>query len=341
MTRRASCRVSLIPSIKNMELSLFALGESRGFGERVAQVLGVPLARHEEREFEDGEHKARPLESVRGHDVYVIHSLYGDERQSVNDKLVRLLFFLGAVRDASAERVTAVVPYLCYARKDRRSKPRDPVSSRYLAALLETAGADRVVTLDVHNLAAYQNAFRIPAEHLEARTLFSDFFGSLAAGEDVVVASPDVGGVKRAEAFRESLARRLGRPAGSAFMEKHRSEGKVSGETLVGDVSGRTVILVDDLVSSGTTLARAVAACRARGARRIHAAASHGLFAQKAAALLADPALEQLVVTDTVPPFRLDAAARGKLRMISVAPLFAEAIRRMHAGGSLAELAGD
>lgn len=321
-----------------MDLSLFALNAGREFGQRVADALGVPLAPHEEREFEDGEHKARPLESVRGRDVYVVNALHGDERQSVNDKLVRLLFFLGALRDASAARVTAVIPYLCYARKDRRSKPRDPVSTRYVAGLLESVGVDRVVTLDVHNLAAYENAFRIPAEHLEARRLFADFFRSLAADDEVTVVSPDVGGVKRAEAFREALERRLGRPAGRAFMEKSRSEGVVSGETLVGEVAGRTAVIIDDLISSGTTLGRAVAACRARGARRILAAATHGLFNEKAGDLLANPALQQLVVTDSVPPYRLDAAARGKLRVISVALLFAEAIRRLHAGGSLVEL---
>ncbi len=322
-------------------LSLFALNASREFGQRVADALGAPLARHEEREFEDGEHKSRPLESVRGRDVYVVHSLYGDPQQSINDKLVRLLLFLGALRDASAERITAVIPYLCYARKDRRSKPRDPVSTRYVAGLLESVGVDAVITLDVHNLAAYENAFRIRAEHLEARKLFAEFFRSLAGDEPVAVVSPDVGGVKRAEAFRETLERRLGRAATRAFMEKSRSEGVVSGDAFVGDVAGRTAIVIDDLISSGTTLRRAIAACRAQGARRILAAASHGLFTAKAADLLTEPALEQLIVTDTVPPFRLDAAARAKLRIISVAPLFAEAIRRMHAGGSLVELTHD
>lgn len=322
-----------------MELSLFALNASRDFGQRIAGAVGVTLAPHEEREFEDGEHKARPLESVRGRDVYVVASLYGDERQSVNDKLVRLLFFVGALRDASAGRITAVIPYLCYARKDRRSKPRDPVSTRYVASLLETAGADRVVTLDVHNLAAYENAFRIRAEHLEAKNLFADWFVERVGNHGVAVVSPDIGGVKRAEAFREAMERRLGRAVGRAFMEKSRSEGVVSGDTLVGEVSGRTAIIIDDLISSGTTLTRAAAACRARGARRILAAASHGLFTEKAGELLKNPALEQLVVTDTVPPFRLDAAARARLQLVTVAPLFAEAIRRLHSGGSLVELA--
>ncbi|HEY7655984.1 MAG TPA: ribose-phosphate pyrophosphokinase [Burkholderiales bacterium] len=322
-----------------MQLSLFALNASREFGERVAGALGIALAPHEEREFEDGEHKARPLESVRGRDVFVVASLYGDDRQSVNDKLVRLLFFVGALRDASAGRITAVIPYLCYARKDRRSKSRDPVSTRYVAALLETVGADRVVTLDVHNLAAYDNAFRIRADHLEARRLFVEEFVPRIGSEPVVVVSPDVGGVKRAEAFRQSLSRRLGREASGAFLEKYRSAGVVSGEAVVGDVEGRIAIILDDLISTGGTIARAVAACRSRGARAVYAAATHGIFVGEAGRMLAEPGLERLVITDTIPPFRLDPAlVRGKVTVLDTAPLFAEAIRRIHTGGSVVEL---
>jgi len=322
-----------------MELSLFALSASGDLGRRVAGALGVTLAPHEEREFEDGEHKARPLESVRGRDVFVVASLYSDDRQSVNDKLVRLLFFLGALRDASAGRITAVIPYLCYARKDRRSKPRDPVSTRYVAGLLETVGADRVVTLDVHNLAAYENAFRIRADHLEARRLFVEEFVPRIGGNPVVVVSPDVGGVKRAEAFRQALSRRLGREAGGAFLEKYRSAGVVSGEAVVGDVEGRIAIILDDLISTGGTISRAVAACRSRGARAVYAAATHGIFVGAASRMVADPGLERLVVTDTIPPFRLDPAlVRDKLTVLDTAPLFAEAIRRIHTGGSVVEL---
>lgn len=322
-----------------MDLTLFALNASRDFGQRVAGALGVALAPHEEREFEDGEHKARPLESVRGRDVFVVASLYSDDRQSVNDKLVRLLFFLGALRDASAGRVTAVMPYLCYARKDRRSKSRDPVSTRYVAALLETVGADRVLTLDVHNLAAYENAFRIRADHLEARRLFVEEFVPRIGREPVVVVSPDVGGVKRAEAFRQSLSRRLAREAGGAFLEKYRSAGVVSGEAVVGDVEGRIAIVLDDLISTGGTIARAVAACRQRGARAVYAAATHGIFVGAAGRMVADPGLERLVVTDTIPPFRLDPAlVRDKLTVLDTAPLFAEAIRRIHTGGSVTQL---
>jgi len=320
------------------DIRLFALSDTRELGEAVAAALGVPLSPHEERQFEDGEHKTRPLTSVRNRYAYVVQSLYGAAGQSANDKLVRLLFFAGALRDASAAGVTVIAPYLCYARKDRKTKARDPVATRYVAQLMEAAGADRVLTIDVHNLAAYENAFRIRTEHLEAKKLFVDHFAPLLGSEELVVVSPDVGGVKRAEAFREAMERRLARPVGHAFMEKYRSAGVVSGEALVGEVAGRTAIIIDDLVSSGGTLARAAAACRAGGARRVHAAATHGLFNAQAGAVLTAAALDSLVITDTVPPLRLDANARARLHVIPVAALLAESVRRMHEGGSIVEL---
>jgi ribose-phosphate pyrophosphokinase len=321
------------------KIAIFAPSSDCDFGEKVCSHLGLPLSAHEEREFEDGEHKTRPLVNVRGRDVFVIQSLYGDERQSVNDKLCRLLFFLGALRDASAERVTAVIPYLCYARKDKKSKPRDPVTTRYVARLFEAVGADRVVTLDVHNLAAFQNAFRIRTDHLEAKSLFVDYFVSPAPQEDVVVVSPDVGGVKRAEEFRQALSNALNRQVHSAFMEKYRSAGVVSGEAVVGDVADKSAIIIDDLISSGTTLARAAESCRARGATIIYAAASHGVFSSKASQVLANPAFEKIVITNTIPPFRLDPdLAHDKLVVLDSTRLFAEAIRRIHTGGSIVEL---
>lgn len=323
-------------------LRLFALNASREFGDRVARPLGLSLASHEEREFEDGEHKARPLESVRGKDVYVIHSLHGEPGNSANDKLVRLLFFIGALKDAGARCVTAVAPYLAYARKDRRSKSRDPVSSRYVAQLFEAMGTDRVLTLDVHNLAAYQNAFRIPAEHLEAKGLFIAHLAPLLGDGEVVVVSPDAGGVKRAEAFRQALSRKLERPIGAAFMEKHRSAGVISGEAVVGEVAGKTAIIIDDLISSGATLARAAGACKALGASRVFAAATHGVFVGEAGKVLAGPALDLVIVTDSIPPFRLPRQLlQNKVKVLETAPLFAEAIRRLHTGGSLVELMED
>ncbi|MFW6093167.1 MAG: ribose-phosphate diphosphokinase [Pseudomonadota bacterium] len=316
---------------------VFAAATSRAFGERIADALGLPLGALEERDFEDGEHKTRPLESVRDRDVYVVQSLFDQGESSVNDKLVRLLFLLATLKDDGAARLTAVLPYLCYARKDRRTKDRDPITTRYVATLLEAVGVDRVVTLDVHNLAAYQNAFRIPSEHLEARALFVEQAAGMAG--EVAVVSPDVGGVKRAEAFRQSLQRRLGRPVTAGFMEKHRSAGRVSGETLVGAVDGRKVLLLDDLIASGSTLARAAAACRTRGAAAVTALATHGAFTSGADEALATPALDRVLITDTIAAERITRPeVLEKLMVVGTSRLFAEAIRRLNEGGSLVEL---
>lgn len=321
-------------------LTLFALNTSRAFGEAVAARLGVALGAHEEREFEDGEHKIRPLENVRGKDVYVIQSLYADAAQSVNDKLIRLLVFLGALRDASAAHVTAIVPYLAYARKDARTQPRDPVTTRYIAQLFEAVGAERVVTLDVHNLAAFQNAFRCRTEHIEATGLFTRHFAAaLAADKKVAVVSPDPGGVKRAERLRRALERALHREIASAFMEKARAKGEMRAGKLVGEVAGCGVIVIDDLISTGGTLRSAAEACRTHGATHVYCAATHGLFTGNANQALAAEAIASVAVTDTVPPFRLDPAlAAKKLTVLSTAELFAQAIQRIHSGGSIVEL---
>jgi ribose-phosphate pyrophosphokinase len=310
---------------------LFALDASRGFGESVSRLLGVALSPHEEREFEDGEHKTRPLASVRDRDVFVVQSLYGDLHQSVNDKLCRLLFFIGALKDASAERVVAVVPYLAYARKDRRSQPRDPVTTRYVATLFEAVGADCVVTMDVHNLSAYQNAFRCRTENLEAYGIFAAHFASLLKDAAIAVVSPDAGGIKRADQFRRRLAEVLGRPVAAAFAEKYRAGGEVSGEALVGDVDGKVAIIVDDLISAGNTVARAARACLSHGATRVYAAASHGVFAGEANEVLGASPVEQIVVTDTILPVRVsDTRLKSKLVQVSAAQAFADAIRKIH-----------
>jgi ribose-phosphate pyrophosphokinase len=323
--------------MSNDPLLLFALQSSHGFGAQVARGLGLALSPHDEREFEDGEHKVRSLASVRGRDVYVLHSLHGDATHSANDKLCRLLFFIGALRDAAAARVTAVVPYLAYARKDTRTNPRDPVTLRYVAAMFEAVGTGSVLTLDVHNISAFQNAFRCGTEHLDACTLFAQHFAPLVQGGEAVVVSPDAGGAKRANHFRKCLSAALGAPVGSALCEKYRRGDTLSGELLVGDVAGNTAIVFDDLISSGQTIARAVRACRQHGATRVFAAASHGLFAPGAREVLADA--DGVAVTDSVPPFRQEQSLPERLAVVSCAGLFAQAIGRMHDGGSVSELA--
>ncbi len=313
---------------------IFALDATRGFGAAVGRALGVDLAPHEERAFEDGEHKARPLISVRGHDVYVVQSLHGGPDASPNDKLCRLLFFAGALRDAGAWRVTAVIPYLAYARKDRRTQSRDPVTTRYVAELIEAVGIDRVVVVDVHNLAAFENAFRCPTVHLEARPLFVAHLAPSLRGRDVVVVSPDTGGAKRAELLRELLAAAIDSDIPLAFLAKRRSAGVVSGgDAVVGPVAGRAAVIVDDLISTGATLARAAAACRAAGAVAVHGVATHGLFTGDAERVVTGVDFDRLVITNTVPPFRLSVAAvQARLRVLDAAPLLAEAIRRLHEG---------
>jgi ribose-phosphate pyrophosphokinase len=321
---------------------IFALDATRAFGSAVARALGVERAPHEERGFEDGEHKARPLTSVRGRDVYVLQSLHGGPDQSPDDKLCRLLFFAGALRDAGARRVTAAIPYLAYARKDRRTQSRDPVTTRYVAQLIEAVGIDRVLAVDVHNPAAFENAFRCPTIHLEARPLFVAHLLPLVRERPVAVVSPDAGGAKRAERLREALAPALGAEVALAFLEKRRSGGVVSGQAaVIGAVEGRSAVIVDDLISTGTTLARAAAACRAAGAAEVRALVTHGLFTGAAAEVVAAAGFERLVVTNTVPPFRLPPATVQKhLTVLDAAPLVAEAIRRLHQDQPLEELRG-
>jgi ribose-phosphate pyrophosphokinase len=323
-------------------MKLFALHSSIEFGKLVAQELKIELNQHEEREFEDGEHKIRPLENVRNENVYVIQSLYSDAMQSVNDKLCRLLFFIGALKDASAKTVTTISPYLCYARKDRKTKSRDPITTRYVAQLFEAVGTDRMVTMDVHNIQAFQNAFRISTENLEARDTFADYISPLISDEDAVIISPDIGGIKRAEQFQQSLQKRLNKNIPLAFMEKYRSAGIVSGSALLGEVKNRSAIIVDDLISTGTTIARTASACKKADANRVIAFATHGIFTGNPDEIFADKTLQQIIITNAVAPFRLaDTRMKQKVTVLNVAPVFAEAIRRIETGGSVTELLND
>lgn len=323
----------------NAPLRLFALDASAALGRAVAAALGEPLASHEERDFEDGEHKSRPLDTVAGTDVYVVQSLHSGPEQSASDKLCRLLFFVGALKDAGATRVTAVTPYLCYGRKDRRTKPNDPVTTRYIAQMVESVGTDALLTLEVHNPAAFENAFRRRTVALTGTPLFVDYVKRNLTAEPLAVVSPDAGGMKRAETLREALEKATGRPVGKGLAEKHRSSGVVSGDLFVGDVAGATALIVDDLISTGGTLLRTAKSVRAAGAKRVIALVTHGLFMHGAAEVLADPAIDRFVITDAVPPFRLHQPEQNeKLVILPCAPLIAEVIRRLHEDKSLTDL---
>lgn len=312
---------------------IFSLDPGCTLAAALAADLDESLAPHEDRAFDDGEHKLRPLVDPRGDDTYVVCSLHGGPRDSPHDQLCKLLMFIATLRDHGAARVTAVVPYLAYTRKDRQTKPFDPLGQRVVAQLFEAVGTDQLITLEVHNVAAFQNAFRCPTIHLPAQAAFDAVVRPLAGDAPLAVASPDPGGVKRALLWRESLAERLGRPVGFAMIDKRRSGGVVSSEDLVaGEVDGMTVLLYDDLIASGTTMLRAATALRRAGAREVIALAAHGLFLPPAAETLADAGISRVVVSDSVPAFRLtpgNAVAR-KLQVVSAVPLFARAIRDCH-----------
>lgn len=319
-------------------MQLFALSESRPFAERVATELGLGLSEIEERVFPDGEFQNRPLVSLRGRDVYVIQSLHAGPDVSLSDKLVRLLVLLATLRDNGAQRVTAVIPYLAFARQDRQVHPRDPLALRTLALLLEAAGADAVVTVDVHNIAAFQNAFRCQAINLEAAPDLVRKGIEIGVGDPVAIVSPDLGGAKRAQRFGEALKSIRGGSVSLAYVEKQRLDGELEGTQFAGDVQGAHVLIVDDMISTGSTIVRAAKACRERGASRIHAFATHGLFSGNAADKLMQAGLEKIVVSNSVPPFRLSGTpAEQLLDIVDVAPLFATAIRRLHENKPLSE----
>lgn len=310
-------------------MKLFGIQASLDGAQRLARELGLEVASHEEREFEDGEFKIRPLESVAGERVVVYQSLSGQAGMSVNDKLMRALVFVGALKDAGAAEVVFVAPYLAFARKDRRTKSRDPVTTRYIAQMCEAVGVDEIVTMDVHNRAAFDNAFRCRKQTIEAAPIFAEHFRALAASAGrAVVLSPDAGGVKRAREFARELTESSERAVDLAFVEKHRSEGRVSGGLFAGEVGDAVVIIFDDMICGGTTMLRAARLCLERGAKSVHVAATHGVFAAQAADALGDPALASIVVTDSVCDVReRGQALAGRLTVLESAGLLGGALR--------------
>lgn len=313
---------------------MFSLESAYPFAQALADALDVTLSAHEERLFPDGERKLRPLVDPRGADAYVVHSLHGGPVDSPHDKPCRLLMLIATLKDHGAARVTAVVPYLAYARKDQQTEPYNPVGLRYVAQLFDAVGVAQLIVLEAHNVAAFQNAFRCTTVHLSAHHVFGELAQEIAGTGPLAVVSPDPGGVKRVLLWREALEDRLGRPVNFAMIDKRRSAGLLSGGHLVaGEVENATVLLLDDLIASGETLQRSAAALRRAGAKDVIGCAAHGLFVGKAPQLLADDGLSRLVVTDSVPPFRLPdgGPVRSKLHVVSAVPLFAEAVRASHA----------
>ena len=298
---------------------VFGLGEAAPLAEAIAARLGLVRAADEARDFPDGEHKGRPLVSVDGRDTLVVSRLIGAAPPTTDGRLLRLLFFIGALRDGGARRVGVFAPCLPFLRKDRRTKPGDPLTARYVAQLFEAMGADFLATLEAHDLAALENAFRIPVTSVPGAGIFAPHLAPLAARGDLVVVSPDIGGARRAEALRLALEAATGAPVGNAFVEKHRSGGRVTGSLLAGDVAGRTCLVFDDLVATGTTLVRAAARLKAAGASRVIAAATHAILNRDSAHALADPALDRIVTTDSVlPPPAIATALGDRLEILPV-----------------------
>lgn len=319
--------VAIAPPMSDNDFLYFSFDQQ--LGASVAAALGVGQSPYEEKIFEDGEHRMRVLVPVAGRHCVVLDSLFAEPELSADRKLLRMTFFVGALKAAGASRVTVVAPYLCYSRKDRRTQVGDPVITRHLAQILEAVGCDHVLTLDVHNLASFENAFRIQADNIEGQALFVDHLAPQLADLPIVVVSPDAGGIKRSHAFRAALEERLGRTVDRAIMEKLRGADGVYGDMLVGAVEGRVAILIDDLINTGGTLARAARACRVHGATAVYALATHGLFVDPAGAALAGPDITGLVVTNSVPPFRLHGSeTTAKLTVLDCSDYLAAAIGR-------------
>jgi ribose-phosphate pyrophosphokinase len=320
--------------------AVLSLEPGAAFADRVAETLGAERVAVEERAFEDGEVKMRPLADLRGRHAVIVQSLDGGAEGAVHDRLCRVLFLAGALRDAGVARLSGVFPYLAYARKDRRTKPWDPLSLRYVAQILETVGVETVMALEVHDLPAFENAFRIPTVPLDMHRLFADRLAPDLENADVVVVAPDPGGLKRAQLFQEMLEERLGRPCIRAVADKRRSRGVVTGDRIYGEVEGCQPVIVDDLVSSGGTLARAAEALVEAGARSPIVAVAHGVFAAEAAAKLGGVPIARLLVTDSISPGRLDTGDLPVLEVVSCADLVAEAVRCLLDGTSISDLLG-
>jgi ribose-phosphate pyrophosphokinase len=335
------CLYPVAMSLCAADSRFFALNESRALGLAVAQEAGLVLAPLEERAYTGGEFKLRPLESVRDRPTFVLQALAGTDDAPLSERLLRVLFLLSALRDAGATPRVLLLPYLAFARQERRTQPRDPVNNRYVAQLLEAAGNDQIITLDVHSSTAIENAFRVPVDHLTALPLMVNHYASNLGPAAVTVLSPDIGGIKRAQLFREMLAMRLEREVEFAFIEKRRTEVGVSSGLLVGNASGREAIVLDDLCATGETLMRAAAACRRAGAARVHVAVTHMPLTAGFEALMAADEIASILTTDSVGfSFASAAALRSphKLSVLSIAPLLGQAIQRRLAGRPLTPL---
>ncbi|MCB9662543.1 MAG: ribose-phosphate pyrophosphokinase [Alphaproteobacteria bacterium] len=309
------------------ELTLFTGNANPAVAARIAEHLGVSLGAARVGRFSDGETRVEILQNVRGRDVFLVQSTCAP----ANDNLVELLVMAEACKRSSAGRITAVIPYFGYARQDRKVAPRAPITARLVADLLQAAGIDRVLTMDLH-AGQIQGFFSIPVDNLYAQPLLLRDLEQRLEGREVVVVSPDAGGVERARSYAKRLDATL------AIIDKRRSKPNES-EVLhiVGDVSGRTAVLIDDMIDTAGTLTKGGQAVIEGGAKEVLAVATHPVLSGPAVERIASSAFQQVVVSDTI-PLSTQAAATSKLEVVSVASLFAEAIRAIHYNDSISRL---
>ncbi|GGB31196.1 ribose-phosphate pyrophosphokinase [Tistrella bauzanensis] len=308
-------------------MKVIACNSNRPLAEAIATFLNLPLTKANIRRFSDMEVFVEILENVRGEDVFVIQST----SHPANDNLMELLVTLDALKRASARRITAVIPYFGYARQDRKPGPRTPISAKLVANLITTAGADRVLTLDLH-AGQIQGFFDIPVDNLYAAPVIVRDIQETSSGRSLMVISPDVGGVVRARA----VAKRI--DADLAIVDKRRERAGVSEVmNIIGDVEDRDCILIDDIVDSAGTLCNAAAALMANGARSVKAYVSHGVLSGGAVARVTSSALEELIVTDSIAATEAMRVSRN-IRSLTIAPLIGEAMRRIADESSVSSL---
>ncbi len=307
------------------ELKLFSGTANPELAQKIANKLGIELGDLTIRRFADGEVHAKANQSVRGCDAFIVQSC----QTPVNDHLMELLVIIDSFRRASVRRVTVVMPYFCYSRQDKKLKPREPVTAKLVANLLTTAGANRVLTMDLHS-GQIMGFFDIPVDHLYSGPIIAGHIKENIPLDNAVVVSPDVGGVTRARA----LAEVLGTPI--AIIIKRRPEPNRAEVTeIIGDVAGKTAIMFDDMIDTGGSIISGAEALLARGTSEVYAACAHGLLSGDAVARLAASPIKKLIMTDTIP---LPPGADGKIAVVSVSELLADAIQRIHSESSISEI---
>jgi ribose-phosphate pyrophosphokinase len=310
-------------------LKVFSGTANPFLAQEICWYLDIPLGKVDVGRFPNGEIRVRIEESVRGCDVFVVQPT----SPPANDHLMELLIMIDALNRASAERITAVIPFYGYCKQDRKTKGREPISAKLVANLLTTAGVNRVLTMDLH-AGQIQGFFDIPVDNLAAQSLLARYFSAKGL-RDIVVVSPDVGGTARARNFANFLGVDL------AVIDKHRpSYSEVMVMNVIGEVKGKNAIIIDDLIDTAATLVEGAQALLERGAERVYACATHPLFSEPALERINSSCIEEVVVTNTIHCDRetLHRRVGDRVKVLSVAPIFAEAIKRIHGERSVSEL---